>query len=148
MSTDVMIINWLIIRGSHVKTFAAPHVNGYDAGIYSPRSSRPDVTTGREEGREMGQPVHRAHVPVGCQDCRGTGHQGRLVLAEMLSIERNDLRRAILSRADAATLEYLAVTSGTVTRWQRACDAVCDGRTSPAKVCRVLGFGQVGDGGQ
>jgi general secretion pathway protein E len=67
------------------------------------------------------------------------------VLAELLSVERNDLGRAILSRADAATLERLAVESGMVTRWQRACDAVRDGRTSPAEVRRVLGFG---DGGK
>ncbi|MCX7428374.1 MAG: GspE/PulE family protein [Planctomycetia bacterium] len=94
----------------------------------------------------LGLPVERVHMPVGCENCRGTGYQGRLVLAELLSVERNDLGRAILSRADAATLERLAVESGMVTRWQRACDAVRDGRTSPAEVRRVLGFGQVVDG--
>jgi type II secretory ATPase GspE/PulE/Tfp pilus assembly ATPase PilB-like protein len=58
----------------------------------------------------------------------------------MLIPERTELGRAILSRCDASTLERLAVEAGMVTRWQRACDAVRAGMTSPAEVRRVLGF--------
>jgi general secretion pathway protein E len=96
-----------------------------------------------EPEARLGLPVEQVQLPVGCDECGGTGYRGRLVLAEMLTVERTELGRAILSRSDTATLERLAVESGMVTRWQRACDAVRDGQTSPAEVRRVLGFGPV-----
>jgi type II secretory ATPase GspE/PulE/Tfp pilus assembly ATPase PilB-like protein len=62
------------------------------------------------------------------------------VLAELLLAQPTDLGRAILSRSDARQLEQLAIESGMVTIWQRACEAVEQGRTSPDEVRRVLGF--------
>lgn len=88
----------------------------------------------------LGLPVEEVRVPVGCEACGGTGYRGRFVLVEMLTPERTELGRAILSRSDAATLERLAVEAGMVTRWQRAYEAVRSGLTSPAEVRRVLGF--------
>lgn len=85
-------------------------------------------------------PVGEVRLSVGCEACRGTGYQGRLVLAEMLSAKQSELGRAILSRSDAARLEQLAVSAGMITRWERAVAAVRDGWTSPAEVRRVLGF--------
>ena len=90
----------------------------------------------------LGLPVERVTIPVGCQACAGTGYRGRFLLVEMLTPERTDLGRAILSRSDTATLEQLAVQSGMITRWQRACQAVESGLTSPAEVRRVLGFSE------
>lgn len=87
----------------------------------------------------LGLPVDEVSVPVGCDACGGTGYQGRLVLVEMLTPGRSELGRAILSRSDATALERLAIESGMVTRWQRACDAVRAGLTSPHEVRRVLG---------
>lgn len=90
----------------------------------------------------LGLPVERVRLPVGCQGCGGTGYQGRFLLVEMLAPGRTELGRAILSRADAAQLEQLAVKAGMVTRWQRACRAIETGLTSPAEVRRVLGFSE------
>jgi len=91
------------------------------------------------DGR-LGLAVSRHFVPVGCEQCGGTGYRGRLVLAEMLVPEPTDLGRAILSRSDVASLEALAVRSGMVSRWERARLAVEDGLTSPAEIRRVLGL--------
>jgi len=88
----------------------------------------------------LGLPVERVRVPVGCGKCSGTGYQGRFLLVEMLTPERTELGRAILSRSDAAALERLAAGGGMVTRWQRACRALGDGLTSPAEIRRALGF--------
>ncbi|HIQ20063.1 MAG TPA: type II/IV secretion system protein [Planctomycetes bacterium] len=88
----------------------------------------------------LGLPVGAVCVPAGCEVCAGTGYQGRFVVAEMLVPERTELGRAILSRSDAARLEQLAIQAGMVTRWERACEAVRAGKTSPAEVRRVLGF--------
>ena len=94
----------------------------------------------REPEAHLGLPVQRAMVPHGCPECGGTGYRGRFLLVEMLTLARTELGRAILSRSDSATIERLAVESGMVTRWQRACRAVENGSTSPAEVRRVLGF--------
>jgi type II secretory ATPase GspE/PulE/Tfp pilus assembly ATPase PilB-like protein len=91
----------------------------------------------------LGLPVERAWLPVGCPDCRGSGYQGRAVLAEILLAEANELGRAILSRSDKAQLEQLAIQAGMVPLAKRACQAVAAGITSPAEVRRVLGFGDV-----
>ena len=64
------------------------------------------------------------------------------MLAELLSIEKNDLGRAILSRSDSGSLEELAVSSGMISRWDRAIAALDSGTTSPAEIRRALGFGK------
>jgi type II secretory ATPase GspE/PulE/Tfp pilus assembly ATPase PilB-like protein len=79
-------------------------------------------------------------LPVGCPDCHGTGYRGRFLLTEMLLPEQSELGRAILSQGDAARLEQLAVEAGMVTQYNRACQAVSAGLTSPAEIRRVLGF--------
>ena len=94
----------------------------------------------------LGLDVARLRLPAGCPACGGTGYRGRLVLAEMLTPQRNELGQAILSRSDSSTLERLAVKAGMVTRWQRACQAIEAGLTSPAEVRRVLGFSDSADG--
>jgi len=93
----------------------------------------------------LGLPVERAWLPAGCAECRGSGYQGRAVLAEMLLAEASDLGRAILSRSDKTQLEQLAVRGGMIPLRQRACQAVAACVTSPAEVRRVLGFGDVRD---
>jgi type II secretory ATPase GspE/PulE/Tfp pilus assembly ATPase PilB-like protein len=89
----------------------------------------------------LGLPVDTVRIAVGCPRCGGTGYQGRFVLVEMLMPEPSELGRAILSRLDAATLERLAIEAGMKSRWQRGCEAVRAGLTSPAELRRTLGFG-------
>ncbi len=90
----------------------------------------------------LGLPVEHVILPRGCAACGGTGYRGRFLLVEMLALSRTELARAILSRADTATVERLAVEGGMLGRWQRACRAVADGLTSPSEVRRVLGFSE------
>jgi type II secretory ATPase GspE/PulE/Tfp pilus assembly ATPase PilB-like protein len=87
-------------------------------------------------------PVDEVQTPQGCEACGRTGYRGRSVVVEMLTAERTDLGRAILSRSDAAALERLAIEAGMVTRWERAYEAIRQGVTSPAEVRRVLGFSE------
>lgn len=112
-------------------------------GILSQRLARRLCTCSRETDRQddlLGLPVGAARLPVGCEACGRTGYRGRIVLAEMLMVEKTELGRAILSRTDSGALERLAAKAGMVTRWQRACDALQRGQTSPAEVRRVLGL--------
>lgn len=88
----------------------------------------------------LGLDVAEVHEAVGCAKCRQTGYRGRVVLAEMLLPELKETGRAILSRSDAAEIEALAVEAGMITRWQRACEAVGAGLTTPQEIRRVLGF--------
>lgn len=87
----------------------------------------------------LGLPVAAVRVPHGCEQCRGTGYAGRFPLAEALVPSRGDLGRAILSRDDAEHIQELARAQGLVTLWERACQAVDSGLTSPAEVRRVFG---------
>jgi general secretion pathway protein E len=93
-----------------------------------------------DEADRLGLPVSACRIPGGCEQCRGLGYRGRLVLAEMLTAQPTDLGRAILSRDDAARLEELAARAGMTTRWRRACDAIEQGLTSPAEIRRIFGF--------
>jgi general secretion pathway protein E len=89
----------------------------------------------------LGLDVNRVRRAVGCPDCRETGYQGRFLIAELVVLMRTEVGRAVLSRADAAELEKLGLKAGMVSRWTRACEEIEAGRTSPAEVRRVLGFG-------
>ena len=77
--------------------------------------------------------------PVGCDKCRGTGYDGRRPIVELLTVQRTNLGRAILSRRESDVLEGLAVEQGMISRWTRARDAVKDGTTDPMEIVRVFG---------
>ncbi len=98
----------------------------------------------RSEDDRLGLPVDEVRLPTGCPQCRLTGYRGRFPVAEMLVPGSTELGRAILSRSDSARLEQLAVSSGMVTQYDRACQAVREGLTSPAEVRRVFGFAKSG----
>jgi type II secretory ATPase GspE/PulE/Tfp pilus assembly ATPase PilB-like protein len=112
-------------------------------GILSQRLVRKLCVCSRviqDEAEKLALPVSQARTSVGCAQCFQTGYQGRLVLAELLEAEPTELGRAILSRSDAPQLQQRALESGMVSLWQRACEAVDAGDTSPDEVRRVLGF--------
>ncbi|MGC8644305.1 MAG: GspE/PulE family protein [Isosphaeraceae bacterium] len=102
------------------------------------------------EGPEdfLGLPVEHARLPNGCPACGQTGYRGRMVLAELLLPHSEQIGQAILGRADVHRLEELALEVGMVSRWQRACQAVEEGLTSPAEIRRVLGVSTSGTGFQ
>jgi type II secretory ATPase GspE/PulE/Tfp pilus assembly ATPase PilB-like protein len=89
----------------------------------------------------LGLPVTSARLPKGCAACRQTGYVGRMVLAEMLRPDTEELARAILEKSDVRRLEQVALAGGMIDRWERALAAVEAGLTSPEEVRRILGVG-------
>src|SRR5262249_40762172 len=75
---------------------------------------------------------------VGCEQCLGTGYHGRLLLAELVTLDAA-LRQAALDRADTLTLEQCARRAGRPSIWSAAEEAVMLGRTTRQEVARVLG---------
>lgn len=74
----------------------------------------------------------------GCERCGGTGYHGRLLLAELLTLQA-PLRQAILDRADTVTLDAAARLQGGNTLRTAADEAVAADRTTAAEIERVLG---------
>jgi len=74
----------------------------------------------------------------GCADCNNTGYQGRLLLLEAMVVNE-DMRKAILNRADRTTLEEIFVNSAGITLVSHAIAAVKAGQTTREEVLRVLG---------
>jgi type II secretory ATPase GspE/PulE/Tfp pilus assembly ATPase PilB-like protein len=75
---------------------------------------------------------------VGCGECAGTGYRGRLLLAELLTLDA-PLRQAVLARSDTVALEVAADRPGRQTLRQAAEKAVADGLTTAQEIERVLG---------
>jgi type II secretory ATPase GspE/PulE/Tfp pilus assembly ATPase PilB-like protein len=74
----------------------------------------------------------------GCEQCSGTGYRGRMLLAELMTID-DTMRRAILAKSDTATLE-LAASSILPSSLRDAADrAIGDGLTTQEEIQRVLG---------
>ena len=73
-----------------------------------------------------------------CADCNNTGYQGRLLLLEAMVLNE-DMRRAILNRADRTTLEEIFVNNGGITLVIHAIAVVKEGQTTREEVLRVLG---------
>ena len=96
---------------------------------------------GHDADERLGLPVATFLSAGGCAHCGNTGYRGRAVLAEMLTVQNNELARAILSRADRPRLQEFALASGMAPLVRRGCEAIEAGLTTPAEVRRVLGFG-------
>lgn len=84
------------------------------------------------------QPAADGWQPGSCGQCAATGYQGRMLLAELLTLEA-PLREAILARSDTTALEAAARRLGGPTIWDMAEQGVRDGLTSRAEIERVLG---------
>lgn len=72
----------------------------------------------------------------GCSACAGTGYKGRILLAEILTLD-DSLRRAILAKADAHELESAGATR--LKLRLAADDAMAQGMTTPDEIRRVFG---------
>jgi general secretion pathway protein E len=74
----------------------------------------------------------------GCTQCSMTGYRGRMLLAELLTVD-DALRHAILNRSDTATLEKATASNLKSSLCSSAERAVADGLTSREEIERVLG---------
>ncbi len=93
----------------------------------------------KEDTARLGFDVPKARVAVGCQQCDQSGYRGRLLLAEIMTLDRSPLAAAILQQNDAETVDRIARENGMTSLWQCALAAVSQGSTSAAEVRRVLG---------
>lgn len=95
---------------------------------------------GESDLERLGLGVAAYKTPAGCPACGQTGYRGRMVLAEILLPEPNEVGRAILAKQDVNVLHARAVEAGMTPLAERARRAVEAGETSPAEVRRVLGL--------
>jgi type IV pilus assembly protein PilB len=72
----------------------------------------------------------------GCEKCDNTGYTGRVGLYEVMKMN-NELRKAILRRADTLEIEEIAMKSGMVTLEQAGIIQALKGQTSINEVYRV-----------
>lgn len=79
-----------------------------------------------------------AFQPRGCPECLQTGYRGRTLLPELLE-PSEDIKKVILTRADASTLLSLARKSGMRTLQEEGVELVKRGVTSQDEMRRVLG---------
>jgi general secretion pathway protein E len=75
---------------------------------------------------------------LGCEQCSGTGYQGRLLLAELLTVSE-PLRQAILAKLDTAGLEAAVARPGGPAIRAAAAEAIANGLTTTEEIERVLG---------
>ena len=73
---------------------------------------------------------------TGCPACQGSGYRGRTAILEMLELSP-PMQRAILQRADAVSLESLAVELGMRTMLQHGIERVRAGDTTLEEILRV-----------
>lgn len=70
-----------------------------------------------------------AYLPVGCEECRGTGYKGRTAIFEILLVDE-DVRRAIVEELPSHALRQLAVSKGMTTLRQAGIRKILAGITS------------------
>ena len=73
----------------------------------------------------------------GCEQCRNTGHHGRVGLFELM-VMTNELRDLIVRRANAAELRQAAIRAGMKTLRYDGLSKINAGITSASEVTRVL----------
>jgi type IV pilus assembly protein PilB len=72
----------------------------------------------------------------GCEKCDGVGYKGRVGLFEVMKMN-NELRKAILRRANSLEIEEIAIKTGMVTLEQAGIIKALKGETSIDEVYRV-----------
>lgn len=80
------------------------------------------------------------YKPIGCSRCSNTGYAGRTGLLELLELSE-PVRRAILARADAATIEKVATDLGMRTMLQHGLTLARRGDTTVEEILRVTRAG-------
>ncbi len=77
--------------------------------------------------------------PKGCERCGGTGYSGRLLLAETLPLDNDDVMLAVLDRRDTQAIGRIAAEHGMIPMRDRAMTLVESHLTSPHEIRRVFG---------
>ncbi len=77
----------------------------------------------------MGKRTDRLRRQVGCPSCRGTGYRGRMVVAEILTVD-TEMQHAIARGASVPELAELARGNGMLTLWESGLERVLAGTTS------------------
>jgi general secretion pathway protein E len=86
---------------------------------------------------EARAPWHRA---VGCATCEGTGYRKRTTILEALPMSEA-VRAKVLARADAHSIEMVAVGEGMRTMFAHGLERVAAGETTLEEVLRVTSMG-------
>ncbi|MEJ1962971.1 MAG: GspE/PulE family protein [Gammaproteobacteria bacterium] len=98
---------------------------------------RQPFTPGRDTslhfGRESGETWYR---PGGCNACQGSGFRGRTAIIEALPMS-DAVRAGVLERADAHSIEKIAISEGMRTMFQHGLARVAAGTTTVEEVLRV-----------
>ena len=89
-------------------------------------------------GRECFE-IEEYSTPQGCEHCNGTGYQGRILLAESLPLENDDVMRAMFDRLDMRAITKLAVQHGMIPMSERAVSLAKTHISSPQEIRRVFG---------
>ena len=87
----------------------------------------------------MGLAAAKVPKPVGCPICRGTGYKGRLVIAEVHSID-DAFRDLVTSNAPVSRLREHIANSNVQSLGAQAARLVGQGKTSTEEVKRVVGW--------
>lgn len=82
----------------------------------------------------QGQLIYKSK---GCKHCSYTGYSGRTCVAELLVIS-DEIRKLIISKADASIIKKQAITEGMITLRRDALQKVFQGITSVDEVVRAI----------
>jgi general secretion pathway protein E len=78
----------------------------------------------------------RLMQPGHCEKCQGSGFQGQLCVAEVITVDE-DIRNAVLRRLPAAEIERMARTKGMASIYEDGASKVWRGLTTIEEVLRV-----------
>ena len=78
----------------------------------------------------------RLYRPTGCAECAGTGYHGRLAIQELLTMN-DDIRKLVLSHADAGQIQQAAIRNGMNTMYDDGLHKARQGITNIEEVIRV-----------
>jgi type II secretory ATPase GspE/PulE/Tfp pilus assembly ATPase PilB-like protein len=82
--------------------------------------------------------VEYVYDPAGCQHCHNIGYVGRIVIAEILQVDK-EMEKFIVSRPTISELENKAMENGMITIQQDGYLRVLEGETSLEEIGRVAG---------
>ncbi|MDR1382315.1 MAG: Flp pilus assembly complex ATPase component TadA [Planctomycetaceae bacterium] len=78
-------------------------------------------------------------LPNGCPKCGATGYRGRVLIAESLPLDDEEVIRGVLDKRETSTLRTLAKQGGMIPMSARAVSLIESGVTSPHEIRRVFG---------